>query len=61
MMRFAAAWSPARLTDSTTASLPLRKPKAEKARERVMKDFSREREVDEIVALYRRLWGECGA
>jgi len=30
----------------------------EKARERIEKDFSREREVDEIVALYRRLWGK---
>jgi mannosyltransferase len=29
----------------------------EMARERVKKDFSREREVDEIVAVYRRLWG----
>src|SRR6185437_8047135 len=32
MMRLAAAWSPVRLTDSTTASLPLRKPKVENAR-----------------------------
>jgi hypothetical protein len=31
MMRFAAVWSAVRLTDSTTASLPLWKPKAEKA------------------------------
>ena len=31
----------------------------EKAREKVRKDFSREREVDEIVALYRRLWGQA--
>ena len=30
----------------------------EKAHEKVRRDFSREREVDEIVALYRRLWGE---
>lgn len=30
----------------------------EKARQRVAQDFSREREVDEIVAVYRRLWGE---
>src|ERR1700722_13473077 len=34
MMRLAAAWSPARLTDSITASLPSRKPKVEKARSR---------------------------
>ena len=29
-----------------------------RARARVAKDFSRDREVEEIVALYRRLWGE---
>ncbi len=29
-----------------------------KARARVERDFSREREADEIVAVYRRLWGE---
>ncbi len=29
-----------------------------KARDRVERDFSREREADEIAAVYRRLWGE---
>ena len=29
----------------------------EKARARVERDFSRDREADEIVAAYRRLWG----
>ena len=32
-----------------------------KARARVERDFSREREADEIVAVYRRLWGETEA
>jgi mannosyltransferase len=32
-----------------------------KARARVERDFSRERETDEIVAVYRRLWGETAA
>ena len=27
-----------------------------RARARVVKDFSRDREVDEIVSVYRRLW-----
>ena len=31
---------------------------AAKARARVERDFSRDREADEIVAVYRRLWGE---
>ena len=30
-----------------------------RARARVLKDFSRDREVDEIVAVYRRLWDEA--
>jgi len=32
-----------------------------KARDRVVRDFSRDREADEIVAVYRRLWGETAA
>jgi mannosyltransferase len=32
-----------------------------RARNRVVKDFSRDREVEEIVAVYRRLWREDGA
>ncbi len=32
-----------------------------KARARVERDFSREREADEIAAVYRRLWGETAA
>lgn len=34
-------------------------PMGAHARARVLKDFSRDREVDEIVAVYRRLWGEA--
>ena len=32
-----------------------------KARARVERDFSRKREADEIVAVYRKLWGETAA
>jgi len=32
-------------------------PMGERARQRVVRDFSRDREVSEIVAVYRRLWG----
>ena len=32
-----------------------------RARARVERDFSRDREADEIVAVYRRLWGEAAS
>lgn len=54
--------------DALTAAIEplMREPEripgiAAKARARVERDFSREREADEIVAVYRRLWGETAA
>jgi len=36
-------------------------PMGARARARVAEDFSRDREVDEIVAVYRRLWGSSAS
>ncbi len=54
--------------DALTAAIEplMREPEripaiAAKARARVERDFSREREADEIVAVYRNLWGETAA